>query len=259
MRLLPSIRHFHGLPHFVIPEVCPLRHSRGLLGGNPVFLLYAHLTVWQSVGRKYTLFVSGRASWIPEYYLGDDEIDVVHPYGLPPPSFPQSFGRESSLSISGPASWIPEYYLGDDEIDVVHPAIYPLRHSRSLLGGNPVFLLYALPIVRQFVGRQSITYLVGKPFAGSPTTTSGMTELRASFPRSFGRESSLFVPGPASWVPVPDNSMGDDGQHRGYDKIAPSFCKKELLGKRQLLFDFLNGHDRGSWWFIHIFNDKFWS
>ena len=47
---------FHGLPTSVFPAVCPLRHFRGLLGGNPA-----------------GAFQDPASSWIPEYYLGDDD------------------------------------------------------------------------------------------------------------------------------------------------------------------------------------------
>ena len=78
---------------FVIPVVCPI-----------LSFLRFHLIVISEVCWSEIQYTScGNApTWIPEYYLGDDETKAVFPVACPISSFPRSFGRESSLFVAWP-------------------------------------------------------------------------------------------------------------------------------------------------------------
>ncbi len=103
----------------VIPAVCPTSSFPQSFGRESSFLLYDLPEVRQSIVRQFIPSVSGKALWIPENYLGDDERWCRHSVVYPPCSFPRSVSH---------------------------------RHSRSLFGGNPVFLLYDLPEFRSQKG-----------------------------------------------------------------------------------------------------------
>jgi len=123
----PTLRHFRSLPHFVIPAVF-------WAGIQSVCIRASFMDP-----RQLHSGMTGKGRHSPE--LPHSVISEVCWAGIQSfllhgiPKVRQSVVKQSILSASGPASWIPEYYLGDDG--------KRCRHSRSLLGGNPVYILWA--------------------------------------------------------------------------------------------------------------------